>query len=278
MSQERSEPTQNELQSETNDPLENKEFDESGAPVFRTPRTVGKIVKWTLVLFVIAVNALLLWRVFFSANIPSELKSLSVNAPLTEAYRQNGESLTLRYQDQLSLSYDKGSQGYFGIPYYVFIPEAEQVQVVFRYNNSTLRNLAKDYGLEEIPDKGTEPFDVTLLKTTDLTPDIANDANDPNAVKNERIHPTSQIRETTALYTYYRFVFDGVTVTEGDFCSIFLDVYYKNDLDYEKAPYGVLRLYDHHSVWYEYELTQADRRAIKNFQNESAASEPLTLQ
>lgn len=272
MSQERSEQTPSESQSTQNDPLENKEFDESGAPVFRGPRIAGKIIKWTLVLFVIAVNALVLWRVFFSANIPSDLKPLRVNETLADAYLQNGENLTLCYQDQLSLSYDKGSQGYFGIPYYVFIPEAKQVQVVFRYNNSTLRNLAKDYGLEEIPDKSLELFDVTLLKTTDLTPDIANDASDPNAVQNERIHPSSQIKETTMLYTYYRFVFENVTVTEGDFCSIFLDVYYKNDLDYEKAPYGVLRLYDHHSAWYTYDLTQADRRAIKNFKEQSSAS------
>ena len=232
-------------------------------PNFRAQRIASRIIKTSLVLFVFCINAIIVWRVFFSANIPKELNALTPNEALTHAYAENGGELQFLYQDQLSLTYGKDSKGYFGVPDCVFIPEANQVQLVFRYNNSTLRHLQEDFALSAVPEKEGELFDVTLLKVVDLTPDNPDDANDPNAVQKTRFAPTSVQRDTTLLYTYYRFVFDGVSIDDGEIASVFLDVYYKEVLDYEVAPYGTLRLYDHLSTWLPYSLSSADKKALQ---------------
>lgn len=231
-------------------------------PNFRAQRIFGRVVKLTLTLFVFAVTALMLWRVFFSANIPETLKPLTVNDRTRAAYEQYGDDMTLQYQEQKTLTYGTDNAGYFGVAEYVFIPQADQVQVVLRYNNSTLKNLAKDYGLAEIPDKAGDYFDITLLHVTDLTPDNAEDNADPAALQSVRIAPTSVTRDTTSLYTYYRLVFDGVTIDEQAVSHVFLDVYYVGDLDYEKEPYGTLLLYDHLHEWIPRKLTKADKTAL----------------
>ena len=224
----------------------------------------GRIVKISLIVFVALVNLVVLWRVFFSANVPKKIDTIYVNDALRAAYAEQGDDLILQYQNQLNLSYDKGKEGYFGVPEYVFIPEANQVQVVFRYNNSTLKNLARDYDLNKIPKKGEHVFDVTLLKITDLTPDNASDQEDPNALEKVRYAPDAVVCDTTLLYTYYRFVFEDVSLDETTICSVFLDVYYRGDLNYDQTPYSSLRLYDHLHEWISYDLTGADKRALRD--------------
>lgn len=229
---------------------------------YRTPRIVGRVVKLSIACFVLFINVIVIWRVFFSASIPKSIRALEVNQPLAEAYAAHGDALILQNQDQLSLTYAEDNAGYFGIPEYVFIPQANQVQIVFRYNNSTLRHLAEDYGMTEIPEKSLEWFDVTLVKTTDLTPDNREDDLNPETLSRERIRPSVCIREETSLYTYYRMVFDGVTL-EADTRGILIDVYYLGDLDYAKEAYGTLCLYDDQAVWFDYDLTSADKKALR---------------
>lgn len=225
---------------------------------------VRKIIKLSLIAFVALVNLVVIWRVFVSANIPKKIDVIAPNNALCEAYDKYGNELKLQYQNQLTLSYDSGKEGYFGVPEYYFIPEANQVQVVFRYNNSTLKKLAEEYDLEEVPKKGEHVFDVTLLKITDLTPDNASDQEDPNALEKMRYLPDEVITDTTLLYTYYRFVFEGVSIDESAISSVFLDIYYREDLDYDKTPYGSLKLYDHLHEWIPYKLTAADKRALRD--------------
>ncbi len=234
------------------------EVDETGDPIFRGPRIAGKIIKAVLIVFVVLVNVIVLWRVFFSANIPSKIKPVTVNEHTYAAYELHGEAMLMQYQNQLSLTYSSKTAGYFGVPEYIFIPEADQVQVVFRYNNSTLKHLAEDFGLAEIPDRNSELFDVTLLHTTDNTP---NDDTDSD-VTNNRFSPSSVQKDTTLLYTYYRLVFDGVHIDPAAKSSVFLDIYYLGALDYEQPAYGTLRLYDHLSAWIPYEMTATDKKAL----------------
>ena len=228
-------------------------------PNFRKQRILGFVLKSLFTLLIVAVNALIIWRVAFSARIPDSVGTLHVNDALREAYEQTDGALTAQYQNQLSTTYGEDNAGYFGVPEYFFLPEAKQVQVVFRYNNSTLKNLAKDYGLSETPPKSGEYFDVTLLRLTDLTPEDETD----NEVESIRFFPTCVERDTTLLYTYYRFVFDGVEIDESAVCHVYLDVYYLEDLNYEKEPYGALLLYDQLHEWLPFDLSRADIAALK---------------
>lgn len=228
---------------------------------YRSVRAAGAIFRLLLTLLILAVIVIVVWRVFFSTKIPGEVKYLQPNDALSSAYAENGGNLTFRRQEQATITRGEKNNGYFSVVDCVFIPEAEQVQIVFRYNNSTVRHLAADYGLDRIPDKSEELFDVTLLRTTDLTPEDKSDNGDPAAFSKDRILPTSFTRAETTLYTYYRFVFDGVTVA-SDTDGIFADVYYRGDIDYTRDAYGTLCLFASGDKWLTYSLSSGDKKAL----------------
>jgi len=231
---------------------------------YRAPRIVGWITRLLFSIFIFSVCGLLVWRVFISAKIPKSIDTMIPNAKLTEAYEANGGKLTLEYQELSTVSRAPDRYGYFSVPSCVFIREADQVQVVFRYNNSTIRHLQEDYSLEELPEKSRHLFDVSLVVATDLTPDNHADDLDESTLSTARILPSAApIREETALYTFYRYVFDDVKI-EDVTNSIYLDVYYVEDIQYDQESYDTLLLYAWDEKWIPYSLSKADRAAMKN--------------
>lgn len=231
---------------------------------YRAPRIIGRISKLMFSLFIFSVCGLLIWRVFFSTKIPKEIDTMIPNAKLTEAYQAKRDQLTLQYQiPASSISRAENSYGYFSVESCVFIPEAEQVQLVFRYNNSTIRHLQADYGLPELPKKSQHLFDVTLVRMNDLTPNDHTDDEDSTKLESQRILPASDpVREETALYTFYRYVFDGVTI-EDITNSIYVDVYYVEDIRYEEDPMSTLMIYAWNEEWIPYTPSKADIRAMQ---------------
>ena len=218
-------------------------------------------------LLVFSVCGVLLWRIFSSGD-PDSMNVLSVNKYTYEAYEEHGDELLMQYQYQTTITMGEKNAGYFSVTQYVFIPEANQVQLVFRYNNSTITHLAQDYKLEKTPAKDEYLFDVTLVTSKDLTPDnradnYTEDGTTPETLEMTRYYPTEvcTVRDTTALYTYYRYVFDGITI-EDDTVGVFADVYYVGDLHYEKPAYGTLCLYDDESKWIEQKLSDRDIEAL----------------
>ena len=224
-------------------------------------RVFLRVVKWSISLLLVLICGILGWRLCSSGD-PEQVKYLINNPALQKAYDENGNKLTLQYQRQDTITTAEYNRGYFSVTQYVFIPEARQVQLVFRYNNSTIKNLARDYGLSEIPDKSEELFDVTLVTTTDLTPNNREDNDNTDALKMERYYPSTATRTETSLYTYYRFVFDNIEIT-SDMLFVFADIYYEGDLDYDKRPYGTLCLYDDESPWVEYKLSRTERKMLQ---------------
>ena len=212
-------------------------------------------VKVLFYLFVIIVNAIMLWRVLFSGD-PAKIQRLTVNDSLCEAY-EDGQ-LLLETQEQRTLT----SNGLFAVRQCVFIPEANQIQIVVRYNNSTLRKLAQDYGLESVPEKTDELFDVSIVKTIDKTPMDITDNTDPEALSEERYHPTGEPKTAyKRLYSYRRYVFENVS--REDAVGMFVDVYYKGDVNYGKDPYGALCIYEDGAPMEEVKLTGADKKELK---------------
>lgn len=225
----------------------------------------GKALHALFMLGIFAMIFFLLWRVFFSGNIPREVEGLSPNATLAATYAERGDALLLQTQEQATVTKGESNYGYFGVPQFVFIPEAAQVQVLFRYNNSTLEATKQDFSLSEEPPRGTEVFDVSLLAVKDLTPeDKSDNADGSEALSQVRIKPSSHTVTTTWLYTYFLYTFDNVCVTD-DTIAIFFDVYYKDAIDYEKPAYGTLRLYHAESPWLDVELRAADKRALEDY-------------
>ena len=227
-------------------------------------RILGWILRTLGTLVVFGVVAVIVWRLASSGD-PAAVKSLIPNEPLAAAYAQYGDDLILRRQNQISITRAERNAGYFSVTRCVFIPQANQVQLVFRYNNSTLRHLKEDYDLDAIPPKSGVYFDVSLVKTTDLTPETKDDNLDPATLRAERILPSCEPkRAETGLYTYFRYTFDGVTVddlTDG----IYADIFYLDDLDYSREAYGTLCLYAYDSEWIPVKLTAADKKALGTY-------------
>ena len=229
-------------------------------------RVFGRVVKWSISLLLCLICGIIVWRMCSSGD-PEEVKYLKGNDALYEAYDKHGKDLVLQYQMQDTITLAEYNRGYFSITQYVFIPEAKQVQLVFRYNNSTIKHLAEDYELGAIPDKSEDLFDVTLLTTTDLTPDNREDNASTEQLTMQRYYPTSFERTETSLYTYYRFVFDNIEITP-DMLYVFADIYYLGDLNYEERPYGTLCLYDDESPWVSYKLSRVELKMLDKKEDE----------
>lgn len=236
-------------------------------PNSRTPRIIGYIIKIMAVLLIFSVCGVLIWRMVSSRD-PEGISVIIPNDDVCAAYKESGDSLLMRYQNQTTITQAEHNRGYFSVTQYVFIPSANQIQLVFRYNNSTLEYLAQDYKMSEIPSKDGTYFDVTVTTSVDKTPDVrednySTDGTTPECLEIKRYYPTASLtrRETTGLYTYYRYVFENVPMEEHT-VGVFADIYYLEDLDYTQKSYGTLCLYDDESKWIEQALSQKDRAAL----------------
>ena len=229
-------------------------------------RVFWRVVKWSISLLLVLICGILIWRMCSSGD-PEQVKYLMGNEALYEAYEKHGDDLVLQYQNQDTITLAPHNRGYFSVTQYVFIPEAKQVQLVFRYNNSTIKHLAEDKGLAAVPDKSEELFDVTLVTTTDLTPDNREDNANTDVLEMKRYTPSAATRAETSLYTYYRFVFDNIEITP-EMLYVFADIYYEGDLNYEEPAYGTLRLYDDESPWVTYKLSRVERKMLAKREDE----------
>lgn len=238
----------------------------------RNLRIFGKLIKYAFVLLIILINLFLIWRIF-STSDPSSLKALSPNEALAEAYEKNPSLDSMFSQEQRSTTSTERNYGYFSVSRVVFIPEANQIQLIFRYNNGTLRSTQNDFGLDTAPSRDEEVYDVSLLIVSDLTPENEEDnlSTDNSAVKKTRIKPSYSISEQSTLYNYRRLVFDlgeldlAAMVNDGTLISVFADVYYNSALDYEAEPYGTLCLYDYITETKPAKLSSADKKALNEF-------------
>ncbi len=201
--------------------------------------------KLLVVSVVLLVVGLFLWR-FWVSRVPEELEVLSPNKALAEAYEAHGEDLELVIQEQATTTRSHNSYGYFTSCQAVFIPEARQLQLLIRYNNSTLEATEKDYGLAEgslSPER--DWYDISLVVMRDKTPDNRNDNllkdldKHRDSVALERIHPT-EVTEVmhTKLHSYRRLVFDGVEPDRLTL-AVFADFFYIDDIMYQKEGYDV---------------------------------------
>ncbi len=244
----------------------------------RAMRIIGKILKYLCLTVIFGVSAFLIWRAFFSDVPPKSMETLVANGGLAEAYEKEGGELTLMYQEldkitRVDLSEKeeieqerKSNYGYFAITRVDIIPEADQIQIVFRYNNSTLRALAEDYGLDAVPDRAEQLYDLSIVKVTDLTPDDDSDnlINDAESTKQTRYFPTEAytVSDEKNMYNYRKYVFEDISI-EDLTLALYVDIYYKEDINYEKTAYGTLCIWDHITEERYRELTADDIAAIK---------------
>lgn len=226
-----------------------------------TKSTQSRIIGWAIralvAVMILSVLGVLLWRIFSSGD-PASMTTLQANDALCAAYKEDGEQLKILHQQHDIIIREGPAKGYFSVTQSEFIPAAEQLQITFRYNNSTLKNVAADYGKPAPLERGRDWFDVTVTVAYDLTPDNSadNDVNDPACVRFERYQPTAVSKDTKNLYNYERLTFDGIQILDSydeqgnpvmrsDVLAVYVDVYFNEDIRYDSAALGTLLIY----VW-----------------------------
>ena len=244
--------------------------------IFVIIKSFFRLLIATVILLVVGV---FVWR-FITSAPPKELTVITPSESLCGAY-SDGE-LKLITQEQNNITRAENNYGYFSVADVVFIPEIEQLQILVRYNDSTLKALKKDYaedfaelGEDEYPDSSLDWYDVSVVISRDLTPENSEDnfGNSPTAVELTRVKPTEVSESLHAdRYSYRRLVFDNVPVDELTL-AVYADFYYLGDVAYENegfdiytdTAYGTLCLYTFADKTLEVELTKDDIEAIENY-------------
>ena len=229
-------------------------------------RIASFIFKAICSVFIAAVVLFLLWRIIDNANDPASMNTVIPNSALCEAYDENGGKLTMFSQEQTTYTRGEKNSGYFAVTQSLFITEADQLQFVLRYNNSTLKYTKDDYGLDTVPDRSEDVYDVTVLVMYDLTPENTadNDGKTPEAVEYKRFYASDMVSAQKTLYNYRKFVFDGISLDEN-VIAVYVDIYYKGDVNYDENPYGALLVYYNEDENIPYNLSSADKKAIEEW-------------
>ena len=238
--------------------------EEFGGPTraARITKRVFKILGWAAFSAILIV---LFWRMCGTANDPKGISTIVADKKLSEAYAASGGTLDIFYQSHDEFTRGKDNYGYFAVTQTLFIRDTDQAQIVLRYNKSTLEYLAEDFpeDFSETPDRNLEWYDVTLVKVIDLTPDNADDNDDDSYLRYERYSSTATVSEQTGRHNYHRYTFDGINL--DDALEVYVNIYYKGDIDYEKDAYGIIQIYtsDPEKFNYTYKLTKEDKAALE---------------
>ena len=225
-----------------NDPNEENEYDALNGKKNTAGKIIGKTLLYTLRLVAFSVIAILLWRIF-SGGVPKSLQTYVWTDEAYGIYTQDPDNYSIyHYKRNDNLSKD----GKFMASYVYYVTETGEFQITLRYNNSTLKKLAEDYKLEDIP--SGEPFVFTL---TDQNGKVYTEYEYYSAKKN--------------LYNYRKLIFKGIdmaplTVEPADLdrgddeinrekeekekVNLTLKVYYKDDV-LLSAPYSELTVFDY---------------------------------
>lgn len=217
---------------------------------------LGHVVRLLFVLLIIGITAVLLWRVVFSQNPPDGFDEITGNDTLRAALDAHGSITVLEQPDQVKYTEGEDNYAYFNLEYCYFFKEADQVQLVLFYNNSTLEHLAEDRGLASVPARGEEVFSLELSQYVEVTPEDFVKASKNDILTEAKTFTPSKCEVTTnSLYTFFRYTFDGVEIDE-DTVVIYLD------MCYEGESYGKLRLFHRESETLTRALSENEREII----------------
>lgn len=225
-----------------------------------------KLLGIALVLFV---YGLLFFRMCSLDSLPDNLNDLVITDGMKLAYQKDGGDGFI-YQRKDLFNTDKDTYGYFAVPSYVIVKGADEIQVVFRYNISTLEKVAEEFDLPEVPDRNTaDLFDLTLTLKHSVN-DIKNTEEgektiDYDAPENHYltlIKPDSVEFFTDGKHNFVRCIFKNVGFDETNTLGVFLNVYYRDSVNYEETPYATVRLYHYTTTNKTYPLTKNDKKAL----------------
>ena len=236
-----------------------------------------KIIKLIFVLCVFAVIAVLIWRIASSGE-PKEMKTVYPTASLVELYEQDGKELYMFEQEQRDITSGENNYGYFSVTSYRIIPDIDQIEIVVRYNVSTIKNVASDYSLDEVPPRDADMFDVSLVFAKDLTPEREDDnlGNAEGSVEFIRCFGETVCETEKNLYNYKKMIFRtdeaGIDLSDmledNTLLAVYTDFYLdyaEFEPNYDEQPIGAVCLYDYKTKDKQIKLSSRDIKAIESF-------------
>lgn len=234
--------------------------------VYKIIKLLMKVLFVALVLFV---YGFLIFRMCSLDSLPNTLDDLVITEGMKNAYAKSGGDDFI-YQRKNLFNTDEKTYGLFAVPSYVIVKGADEIQVVFRYNVSTLEKVAEELELSSVPDRNTEGlFDLTLsLKHSvgEITDAVEGqetiDYDQPENHYMTLINPDRVEHFTEGKHNYVRCIFKSVGFDESNTLGVFLNVYYRDNVNYEELPLGTVRLYHYTTVNKPYPLTKNDKEAL----------------
>ena len=223
---------------------------------------VERVLRYAFRVLVFGIIALVLWRVLLSDRVPKDAKTLLVNEATYAAYLAEGETLTMYTQAQDEIAVNETADGVYGLFWVkqaVFIPSANQIQLLTRYNNSTLTHIATDFKLDAVPSREETVADVTLVVTSDPTP---TDSENGDEYKTRYAASGEPSVDETSRYNYRKYIFDGVDFDPATTVDITVEFRYDGRVDYDKVPYCSLRIFDRNFEIDPLTLTSRDKQAL----------------
>jgi hypothetical protein len=199
----------------------------------------GKVAKISFKVVILGISLFIysffIFRLCSTQEAPKSVSSIVWNETTRAAYQANPDEFQILSQEPSTFITDNGR---FWISDVVYLPQAKQLQLTIKYNDSTLKYLKEaltkqqaeaqttqndggaDQPLPEIvlPD---EPFDYSLLDNSGV-----------------RYHEYTSAADRAQNYNYRRLVFENIEIPEH--AAYYVDMYYVGAIDYSAIPYGSL--------------------------------------
>ena len=224
-------------------------------------KVISGTIRFLFLTLILGIVLFLGWRAISHNTDPEEMMTLYPDEALLAAYAENGPELKMYTQEQGTYTRAERNRGYFFLRQATVIPEAEQIQIVFRYNNSTIKELTQDYALTAMPDRSERLYALTIAVKKDLTPDVYEDYDEEGCYTIERYYPSQEISGERNLYNYRRLVFNDLVIDETTL-GVFVDIYYVEDICYDEPAYGTLCIWELTSENLPVKLTKNDIDAL----------------
>ena len=212
------------------------DYNEIDEPPRKSPVLLTlKIIAFVLIFSVVGILAV---RLIMFNYYPENMKTLYFNDALTAFYNEKDGDIGAKTQ-KLKAPYDDEKEANFFCDYLVIIPQLGQLQITARLNNQLYEKLREELSLtdEELAAEDLFSFRLNTSELAEEGSDIIVDA------------PSALITEKVGMYTYYRVVFDGVSLgKEAPRGWTVLEIFVKGQKTAE--PYSRVLVYDSTEEFY----------------------------
>ena len=196
-----------------------------------------KIVKITFKTVILAISffiyAFFIFRLCSTGEAPESVSSIVWNDTTRAAYTADPDGFQILTQEPSTFITDNGR---FWISDVVYLPQAKQLQLTIKYNDSTLKYLREALANQTTSAEGDETAD-TLTADDIILPDEPFDYSILDNSGN-RYSVYSSIADREQNYNYRRLVFENIEIPE--YAVFYVDMYYVGAIDYSATPYGSL--------------------------------------